>query len=105
MARFDIRNKPLPRGVLMATANPEKLKAGTQVPAKGIFFTLARVPDSGRLFLGGSDFKVSETDLSQPKPEFKDLGKHDSYVTGVALAGKTLVSAGWDGKLIWWDTE
>src|SRR5262249_17432200 len=76
-----------PREVDMATANPEKLKAGKQVSAKGIFFTLARVPDSSRLFLGGSDFKVSEVDLSQAKPEFQDLGKHDSYVTGVALAG------------------
>src|SRR5205823_7888371 len=28
-----------------------------------------------------------------------------SYVTGVALAGKTLVSGGYDGKLMWWDTE
>src|SRR5262249_35419504 len=33
------------------------------------------------------------------------IGKHESYVTSVTLAGKELVSGGYDGKLIWWDVE
>jgi WD40 repeat protein len=68
-------------------------------------FALVRVPGTGRVFVGGSDFKVAEADLAAPKFEPKDLYAHASYVTGVALAGKWLVSGGYDGKLIWWDTE
>ena len=42
---------------------------------------------------------------TEPKPEPKELGRHDSYVTGLALAGSTLVSGGYDGRLIWWNVE
>jgi WD40 repeat protein len=63
------------------------------------------VPNSARFFAGGSDFKVYEIDLAAAKPEPKELGKHDSYVTGVALAGNHLVSGGYDGRLIWWNAQ
>jgi WD40 repeat protein len=89
----------------MASANPANLKSVKQVGTKGIVFCCARQPDSARLYLGTSEFKVGDMDLSAAKPELKDLGKHGSYVTGVALAGKTLVSGGYDRKLIWWDVE
>jgi WD40 repeat protein len=74
-------------------------------PRPGIVFALARVPGSGRCFLGGSDFKVYEADLDEEKPDFKELGAHTSYVTGVAVAGSAVVSGGYDGRLIWWDAE
>ena len=48
-----------------------------------------------------STTSISPTPSSEPK----EIGSHASYVTGVALAGKSLVSGGYDGKLIWWDTE
>src|SRR5262249_43235778 len=63
------------------------------------------VPDTQRVFVGQSDFRVLEADLAEDKPEFKSLYSHGSYVTGVALAGKHLVSGGYDGKLIWGATE
>jgi len=72
---------------------------------KGIVFGIARVPNSSRVFLGASDFKVYEADLSAAKLEPKELYAHESYVTTVALAGDILVSGGYDGKLIWWDTK
>src|SRR5262249_55451706 len=37
--------------------------------------------------------------------EPRELGAHESYVTGVALAGKTLVSGSYDCRLSFWDTE
>jgi WD40 repeat protein len=86
-------------------ANIDKIKLTRTIPRPGIVFALARVPGSGRAFLGGSDFKVYEADLDQEKPEFKELGVHTSYVTGVALAGPAVVSGGYDGRLIWWDAE
>ena len=85
--------------------NPEKLKVVKDVSHKAITFAVARVPDSLRVFLGGSDFKVYEADLAAAKVEPKELYAHESYVTGVALAGKTLVTGGYEGKLTWYDTE
>lgn len=86
-------------------ANPDKLKLVKDVSSKGILFGIARQPGSGWAFLGSSEFKVYDIDLAAAKPELKELGSHDSYVTGVALAGPSLVSGGYDGKLIWWDIE
>src|SRR5262245_44603182 len=86
-------------------ANPEKLKLAKDIGHKAITFALARVPNSMRFFLGGSDFKVYDVDLAASKFEPKELYAHESYGTGVALAGKTLVTGGYDGKLTWYDTE
>src|SRR5262249_6210534 len=86
-------------------ANPEKLKLVKDIPHKAITFAIARVPDSARVFLGCSDFKVYEADITAAKFEPKELYAHESYVTGVALAGKTLVSGSYDQKLTWFDTE
>src|SRR5436190_12574682 len=85
-------------------ANPEKLKLAKEVAHKAIAFAVARVPGSMRVFLGGSDFKVYEADLAAAKVEPKELYSHESYVTGVALAGTTLVTGGYDGRLTWYAT-
>jgi WD40 repeat protein len=84
---------------------PGKIKAVKELSRKEIVFALARTRDGGRVFFGGSDFTVWALDLERDKLEPKELGRHDSYVTSLALAGTTLVSAGYDGKLIWWNTE
>jgi WD40 repeat protein len=85
-------------------ANPDKLKQVKEIPHKAIAFAVARVPNSTRVYLGCSDFKVYEADVAAAKAEPKELYAHGSYVTGVALVGKTLVSGGYDGKLNWYDT-
>lgn len=87
------------------SANPDRLKHLKDLNQKAIFFSVARVPNTQRLFVGGSDFKVAEIDLAADKPEVKELGAHGSYVTSVALSGKTLVFGGYDCRLIWWDIE
>lgn len=88
----------------MPAPNPDTLKLDKDFPLKAIAFAVARVPNSARVYLGSSDFKVAEADFAAAKFEPKDLFAHDSYVTGVALAGTTLVSGGYDGKLTWFDT-
>lgn len=85
-------------------ANPQKLKTVQQHSRRDILFSVARLPKSQKLFVGSSDFGVYGMDLSQKKLEPKLLGKHGSYVTGVALSGTTLVSGSYDCRLIWWDT-
>jgi WD40 repeat protein len=87
------------------TANPEKLKSVKQLARPDIVFGLARKPRTNQVFCGGSDFSVYELDLDQTKPEPKELGRHDSYVTSLALARTTLISGGYDGRLIWWNIE
>jgi WD40 repeat protein len=81
------------------------MKVIQDISTRSIAFALARVPGSKRLVFGGSDFKVCDLDLAQSKPEPKPLGQHQSYVTGVALAGQIAVSGGYDGRLLWWDIE
>jgi hypothetical protein len=76
-----------------------------ELSRKEIIFGLARVPETRRLIFGGSDFQVYDVDLAQEKPEPKALGGHESYVTGIAVAGKKAVSGAYDGRLIWWDLE
>lgn len=84
--------------------NPEKLKSVKEFSHKNIFFAVART-STGRTFVGGSDFKVHEVDIAAAKPELKEIGGHDSYVTGLALAGNVLISGGYDGQLNWWDID
>jgi WD40 repeat protein len=87
------------------TASPSQLKAIKQLDRQGIFFGLARVPGTDRVFVGCSDAKVYEVDFSAEKTEWKEMPGHESYVTGVALAGRWLVTGAYDGKLIWWNPE
>ena len=89
----------------MNAPNPESLKSVKDLSLPAIAFAIARVPDSDVAYYGCSDFKVYKADLMAAKFEPKELYAHESYVTGVALAGKTLVTGGYDGKLTWFDTE
>jgi WD40 repeat protein len=68
-----------------------------------IVMAVARVPETQVVAFGGSDFRVHRVDLDDDKPEPRELGAHESYVTCLAIAGPWLVSGGYDGKLIWWD--
>jgi WD40 repeat protein len=89
----------------MAPVNLEKLKAVKTVPFTGDFLSVARFPNSDRLCAGASDHKLYFLDLAEAKPKLEGLSGHTSYVSGVVLAGKFLISTGWDRKLIWWDVE
>jgi WD40 repeat protein len=85
--------------------NAPALKQVKELSRKEIVFGLARVAGSQRLIFGGSDFQVYDVDFAAEKPEAKALGGHESYVTGVAVAGKKAISGGYDGKLIWWNLD
>lgn len=89
----------------MSAPNPETLKMMKDYSRQAIAFAVVRIPGTERIVLGSSDFKVSEADLGAAKFEAKDLYSHGSYVTTLALVGSTLISGGYDGKLIWWDIE
>jgi len=91
----------------MTAVDPKQLRRVADWKCDDILFCIARLPETERLFVGSSNFQVAEFDVAAEKPErvvFAGEG-HRSYVTGLALAGKTLVSGSYDGRLIWWDIE
>ncbi|HEY1191353.1 MAG TPA: PQQ-binding-like beta-propeller repeat protein [Gemmata sp.] len=88
----------------MKAPNPDTLKQVKDFSRPAITFAIARAEGSEVAYLGGSDFKVYQADFAAKKFEPKELYAHESYVTGVALAGTTLVSGSYDGKLTWFDT-
>ena len=87
-------------------ADPTKINVAKTIRLKAIGLCIARLPETDRLFVGGSDFKVHEINLASESPELIEFpGEgHQSYVTGAAFAGPHLVTGGYDGQLIWWDT-
>ena|SRR5579872_3947221 len=85
--------------------DPTKLKIIKQIEHPGIFFGMARVPGTSQLFAGCSDAKVYVVDAAAEKPEWRELGGHESYVTGVAHAANFIVTGAYDGKLIWWNAQ
>jgi WD40 repeat protein len=87
----------------MNAPNPNTLKLVKDYQRPVITFAVARLRDSDTVYLGGSDFKVYSADLGATKFEPKELYAHGTYVTGVTLAGLTVVSGGYDGQLIWCD--
>jgi hypothetical protein len=89
----------------MPSPQPSKLKAVKDIARKDILFAVARLPGTSRLLLGSSDFKVHDLDLDQAKPESRERAGHSSYVTGVIVAGQSVISGGYDGKVIWWDLD
>jgi WD40 repeat protein len=88
----------------MKAPSPDTLKLLKDYSRPVVTFAVARADGSDTAYLGCSDFKVYEADFAPAKFEPKELYAHESYVTGVALAGSTLVSGGYDGKLTWFDT-
>lgn len=84
---------------------PNDVKQLKELGRKEILLSVARAPQATRVYAGASDGKVYVTDIAAEKPEFQEWTGHSSYVTGVALAGKWLVSGGYDGRMIWRDTD
>ena len=89
----------------MNKIDPKKIKLAKEYGKSDIMFRVAQVPNSKKVYFGSSDFNVYHADLEQEKFEPEAIHKHDSYVMGVVLAGKNLVSGSYDGKLIWTDSE
>ncbi|MBM3983689.1 MAG: WD40 repeat domain-containing protein [Planctomycetes bacterium] len=66
---------------------------------------VAAVPGAAKAYAGGSDGKLYLIDFDDAKSMPVTWAAHTGYVSGLARAGKYLVSGGSDHHLIWWDTE
>lgn len=81
--------------------NVTSVKVEKSVGRPDILFGVARVPDTGRAYVAGSDFKIHEIDIDAPKPEVRTFPGHDTYVTTLVLVGDLIITGGYDGKLVW----
>lgn len=82
--------------------NVSAIKLEKNISRTDILFGVARVPGTSKAFVGGSDFKIHEIDIDAAKPESRTLqSAHETYITTLALAGDSIISGGYDGKLIW----
>ena len=64
---------------------------------------VATVPGAAKAYAGGSDGKIYLIDFDDAKSMPVTWAAHTGYVSGLARAGKYLVSGGSDHQLIWWD--
>ncbi|HMF27980.1 MAG TPA: hypothetical protein VKE42_04365, partial [Candidatus Cybelea sp.] len=76
----------------MPDANPRNLRNVREINRTAIHFSVARVPNTSRLLVAGSDNKVVEIDASQANSTPIERVDHGRYATCVRLSGNTLVS-------------
>src|SRR5262245_28248667 len=87
------------------TATPKNIKLSKTVNLGGDLWSMARIPTTDELYVGASDGKIHQVDLAADKPTPTSWSGHVSYVSALVVAGKHLVSAGSDHRLVWWDRE
>jgi WD40 repeat protein len=87
----------------MPDPNPRNLRNVREIIRRDILFSVARVPSSSRIIVASNDHKVYELDASQAMPAPRQLADHGRYVNAVRLVGNTVISGGYDNRLIWWD--
>ncbi|QDU95535.1 WD40 repeat domain-containing protein [Lignipirellula cremea] len=83
--------------------DPSKLKKFQEFGRSEILFRMVRQPDSSRMLVAASDFKIYDLDPLEKDAETKEWQGHSSYVTGLKQVGDQVLSASYDGKLIWWN--
>jgi WD40 repeat protein len=86
---------------------PDTVKVDKTVSLPGIGFCVTPDENPSTILLGMSDFAIHRLDFDAEKPEAQPISeaRHQSYVTGIVRSGKTAVSGGYDGALIWWNLE
>ena len=83
--------------------NPKNIKRGKVVKRSGELLSVAQVPGVEEIYVGGSDGKIHQIDVAAEKPTPVSWDAHVSFISDLVVAGKYLVSAGSDHRLIWWD--
>lgn len=88
-------------------SDPKLYERSFEKHAKEIYFCAALSSDGAAGFAGASDGKVYRFDLNDEKAERVAMegAGHTSYVTGLARAGESLVSVGYDKRLVVWNAE
>jgi WD40 repeat protein len=83
--------------------DPKAIKLLASYAVPGALFAVCLDESRRVLFGAGTDGAVHSVDLGAEKPGVKKWPVHDNYVSGLALTGTGLISAGFDRKLVWTD--
>jgi hypothetical protein len=83
-------------------ADPKQTYVATQLKHSSPFVSCRFDPTGRYLFAGAEDRSVQRWELSSSKQI--GFSAHDSWVRSLAFSrdGRTLVTGGYDGRLIWW---
>jgi WD40 repeat protein len=88
----------------VTSIDPKAAKLAVSVAAPGTLFAVALDGPRDTLYGAGTDGSLFAVDLKAEKPSaVKKWPLHENYVTGLAVRGDTLISCGFDRKLIWSD--
>jgi WD40 repeat protein len=87
----------------MAPTDSIAIKLVKNLPLPAYLLSVARVPGKEEIFAGDSEGRIHHVDMSAAKPQPVFRAGHVSYVSGLVLTGKCLISAGSDRKIAWWD--
>ncbi len=100
----DFGSTAVSRGARMI---PKNLKKTSEWNSKISCFASPRTRKVREFGLARRISTSTNLTTAQEKPErtaFTGDG-HESYVTGIVQVGKTLVTCGYDRRLVWWDIE
>ncbi|HZZ77050.1 MAG TPA: hypothetical protein VFE62_00945 [Gemmataceae bacterium] len=89
----------------MPDPNPRNLRNVREIARRDILFSVARIPNTSRLIVASNDNKIYELDAGQANPTARQLADHGRYANAVRLVGNTVISGGYDNRLIWWDLQ
>lgn len=88
----------------MSAFDPKSVRLIGSVKTPGILFGIALAEDRRTLYGAGTDGALYTLDLSNPRALAVRKGTlHDNYVSSLALHGDTLISTGYDRKIVWSD--
>jgi WD40 repeat protein len=76
-----------------------------ELQRREIFFCIARELENHQFFVGASDGRVYRVMPECEPPVFLGMDGHRGYVTGIVCARGQVISAAYDGSLIWWDSR
>jgi WD40 repeat protein len=82
-----------------------EIKNVKTVSLPGQQLSIVAAPDADLVFAGGHTGEITAVDMAAEKPQPKAWDAHVSFVTGLVLTDKHLVSSGSDHQMIWWDRE
>lgn len=88
-----------------AAAQVPQVKQIRDVGVSPDLLCVVPVPGTAKAYAGGSDGKIYLINFDEEKPTPTSWSAHVSFVSGLALTGKHLISAGSDHQLVWWDLE
>jgi len=80
----------------------EKAKLAASWDHPGILMALAYDVEGNQFFTAGADRTLYRIDLNLDQPTLEAVGAfHESYVSGLATAGESLLSVSYDGRMVW----